>query len=132
MSVIYTDGSCVKNNAGGWAFCFVDADADWYLSDGVENTTNNRMELMAVIEAIKFVSSKDCIIYTDSQLVKNCAEGVWKRKCNMDLWSLYDIVSMGKNIKYIWVKAHNGDFYNEKVDKLANMEAKKIFLKNNK
>jgi ribonuclease HI len=128
---IYTDGSCMKK-CGGWAFC-IDSKCGWELSGGEPNTTNNRMELQAIIEAIKYTNEiyEDypdtyVIIHTDSQLSMRCAKGIYKKKANLDLWDIYNKVSKGKNIEYIWVKAHNGNKYNEIVDKLAKEEAKKI------
>ena len=85
------------------------------------------MELTAVIESIKFIkdSSKEYKIYSDSQLTINCATGKWKRKKNLDLWEKFDIEIKGKNVVFEWVKAHNGNHYNEIVDKFAYQEAKK-------
>jgi ribonuclease HI len=128
MIEIYTDGSCLKNcggGHGGWGFIMILEDIEYHVSGSNDNTTNNRMELQAVIEAITFnadiVSYK---IYTDSQLVLQCAKGNWKRKANLDLWEIYNKASMGKYIEWEWVKAHNGNKYNELVDKLARNAAK--------
>lgn len=133
MLELYTDGSCVKNpdGPGGWAVVLIDDDKyEWYLSDGEDKTTNNRMELRAVIEGIKLINDGSvCNIYTDSKLVINCATGLWKRKANIDMWEEYDKISKNKIINYEWVKGHNGNYYNEKVDKLALEEARKFYLK---
>ena len=129
MNRIYTDGSCIGNpGKGGWAFIFINKDNDEiHFSDSDENTTNNRMEMKAVIEGLKFLSAKEsCIIYSDSQLVINCATNKWKRKSNLDLWKEYDKVSSNKNIEFVWVKGHSGNEYNELVDKMALHEAKSI------
>lgn len=67
----------------------------------------------------------ECTVYSDSKLTINCANGTWNRKANLDLWKEYDIVSKKKK-SFQWVKAHNGDYYNEIVDKMAFNEAKKI------
>lgn len=125
---IYTDGSCLKNpnGPGGWAFILLEEDKHWIVSGNNSSTTNNRMELTAVIESLKFFSKKNCIIYTDSKYTKNCAEGKWKRKKNLDLWKEYEKYSKNKNISFVWVKAHNGNYYNEKVDRIAFFEAKSI------
>uniref|UniRef100_A0A6C0E1C4 ribonuclease H n=1 Tax=viral metagenome TaxID=1070528 RepID=A0A6C0E1C4_9ZZZZ len=131
MIKIYTDGSCLKNpGPGGWGVIMIDADGyEWHLSEGEGNTTNNRMELKAVIEGLKLINDKEeCTVYSDSKLTINCAEGKWNRKANLDLWKEYDIVSKRKKINYQWVKAHNGDYYNETVDKMAFNEAKKYDL----
>lgn len=135
MSIIklYTDGSCINNpGSGGWAFIMIDNDGnELYLSGCETFTTNNRMELKAVIEGLKLINDIDfCTIYSDSKLVINCASGLWKRNKNLDLWKEYDDLSKTKkNIKFEWVKGHNGDYYNDFVDKLAFEEAKKNDLK---
>jgi len=119
---IYTDGSCLKNpGPGGWAVCIKKNDGNEYcFSGGEQATTNNRMELKAVIEAISHIKTRsECNIYTDSQLVINCATGKWKRKANLDLWEEFAQQSKNKKINFNWVKGHSGNKYNEMVDKLA-------------
>lgn len=125
---IYTDGSCLKNPSGpsGWAFCLLENDEEWFVCGGEESSTNNRMELLAVIEALDFAQGKEYNLYTDSNLTLKCAKKEWKRKANLDLWEKFDIVIADKKINWFWVKAHNGNHYNEKVDSLANQEAKNI------
>ena len=124
---IYTDGSCLKNpgGKGGWAFVLLENDEEIYGSGSESSTTNNRMELVAVIEALKFVKNNNYNIFSDSKLTINCAQNIWKRKANLDLWQEYDIVSKNKKIIWYWVRSHNGNKYNELVDKLAKDEAKK-------
>ena len=129
--VIYTDGSCIPNpGRGGWAFVALSDDRDklpteWHISGGENISTNNRMELYAVIKAIEFFPNKnEYIIYSDSQYVINCAKGIWARKKNVDLWKKYEEVSNGVNIEWCWVKGHSGDKYNEIVDLLAKQETK--------
>lgn len=129
MLEIYTDGSCLKNpnGPGGWALCILENDKEFYICGNEKSTTNNRMELKAVIEAVSCLKkNQECIIYSDSQLIINCASNIWKRKANMDLWEEYENISKNKKIKFEWVKAHNKNYYNEIVDKLAFNEAKKI------
>jgi len=129
MSILFTDGSCLKNpgGPGGWAFIFIDKDREIHMSDGEKSTTNNKMELQAVIEGLRFIKSKEkCKIYSDSLYVINCATGKWKRKANLDLWNEYEKVSFDKNIEFEWVKGHSGNEYNEKVDKMALNEARLI------
>jgi ribonuclease HI len=127
MIEIYTDGSCLKNpgGPGGWAICIIEKNnPDYCFCGNEQSTTNNRMELKAIIEAVSCLKEKDeCIIYSDSQLCINCASGKWKRKANLDLWLEYDKFSKNKNIKFEWVKGHSGNVYNEIVDKLAYQEA---------
>jgi ribonuclease HI len=83
------------------------------------------MELLAVIEALKCLNQTTCDIYSDSQWVINCAQKLWKRNKNLDLWKLYDEISKNFIIKYIWVKGHSGNIYNEQCDKLAYAELDK-------
>ena len=131
-TVIYTDGSSLKNpGPSGWGCIIIEKydnkNYEITLSGNEKKSTNNRMELLAVIEGIRFTDNKDIKIFSDSKLVINCAKGLWKRKKNLDLWERYDKVIKNKNINYTWVKGHNGDRYNEKVDKIAREEAKNIF-----
>lgn len=136
---IYTDGSCLKNpnGPGGWAYAVIENEEIVNFSyGGSKNTTNNRMELLAVITALKALNTPkapktltDSLLYsfyTDSQLVIKCATGEWKRKANLDLWREYDLVSENKKIKYTWVRGHNGNVYNEFVDNLAHSYAKQL------
>ena len=126
--IIYTDGSCIPNpGPGGYGFVVLPTKKnqyEWHVSGGEENTTtNNRMELTAVIEALKFCyDQKKFLIYSDSMYVINCAQGKWKKKKNEDLWNEYSSVSKGKNISWVWVKGHSKNYYNEIVDTLAKKE----------
>ena len=72
---IYTDGSCLENPGGasGWSFCVLERDKTWLISGGEASSTNNRMELTAVIEALEWVMGDKYTIYTDSLLTLNCA-----------------------------------------------------------
>ena len=116
---IYTDGSC-RDKIGGYAFIILKNNLEISWSEKVYDTTNNRMELLAVIEALKCLSKKEsCDIYSDSQWVINCAQKKWKRNKNLDLWEEYDTISQNYSINFIWVKGHSGDIYNERCDKLA-------------
>jgi len=119
--VIYTDGSCSPNpGKGGWGYIAVFSDHDIYGSGSEKHTTNNLMEMTAVIEALKeFRRYTHFTIYSDSKYVINCASGVWKRKANLRLWEQYDKYAKGKSISFTWVKGHSGDHYNELVDKLS-------------
>ena len=128
MIKIYTDGSCLKNpGPGGWGVIMIDADGyEWHLSEGEGNTTNNRMELQAIIEALNFVQGPEYIIYTDSELTMKCAVGIYSRKANKDLWEEYNRALDGRKLHWVWVKAHNGNLYNDYVDMLARLEAKSI------
>ena len=134
MIKIYTDGSCLTNPGdGGWA-AIINIDGKIKKISGNEkNTTNNRMELMAPINALKYINSKDPIeIFTDSKYVKNgITEWIntwvlnnWKTSNkedvkNKDLWIELYKLNQSLNVKWNWVKAHAGDTLNEEVDILA-------------
>ncbi len=120
MSIAYTDGSCSPNpGPGGWAYIY---NEKTFNSGADKNTTNNRMELMAVIECLKYHEQvnmgRELTIHSDSQLVINCAQRLWKRNLNLDLWAIFD--SFKTKINWVKVKAHSGDKYNSMVDNLAN------------
>lgn len=131
-TTIYTDGSCTKidpkssTGPGGWGFAIYTKDDDLHFaaSGGEADTTNNRMEMMAVIEALKFTIGQDVAIHTDSDYTRRCATGKWKRSKNIDLWNTYDKVAKGRKVEWVKVKAHSGIKGNEYVDRLANMEAR--------
>ena len=128
IPIIFTDGSCLKNpnGPGGWAFTLIENGKQWTLSGGESSTTNNRMELMAVIEALCFAQGNEYVIHTDSELTMKCAMGVYKRKANKDLWDEYDRALRSRKINWVWVKAHNGNSLNEYVDHLARKEAEML------
>ena len=139
--IIYTDGSCLKNPGGasGWCCCLIEnqklispvGEDLWILSGGEISSTNNRMELTAVNEALAMCKDgEECIIYTDSKLTLNCAKVIWKRKSNLDLWDIFDICSKNINIKWEWVKSHSTNDINNLVDQMARNEAKLIKNKN--
>lgn len=135
---IFTDGACSGNpGIGGWGVILRHKDIEKELSGGELETTNNRMELTAVIEALKALK-KQCNItlYTDSKYVMN---GVtqwlenWKRNNwktahkksdvkNIDLWIMLDELIKQHEIRWVWVKGHNGHPENERVDSLAREE----------
>ena len=134
MIKIYTDGSCLSNPGnGGWAAIININGEIKKISGNEKNTTNNRMELMAPINALKNVNSKDPIeIFTDSKYVKNGITGWintwvlnnWKTSKkenvkNKDLWIELYKLNQSLNVKWNWVKAHTGDTLNEEVDMLA-------------
>jgi ribonuclease HI len=98
------------------------------MSGGDPCTTNNRMELQAIIEALEFVQGNEYVLYTDSELIMKCATGIYKRKANKDLWDKYEKVLNCRKLNWVWVKAHNGNCMNEYVDRLCRQEAE--FLKN--
>lgn len=123
---VYTDGSCIYNpGPGGWAFLVVQESCDKHVTQcgGEYKTTNNRMELQAVIEALLFIPEPNVDIYTDSLLVLRCATGAWKRKANLDLWAKFDSVAKHKDLRWTWVRGHCGNVLNEQVDRLARQKA---------
>ncbi|MFL2746405.1 MAG: cyclic pyranopterin monophosphate synthase MoaC [Dehalococcoidia bacterium] len=125
MILIYTDGSCLSNpGPGGWAAIILDGESKMILKGGEKNTTNNRMEIMAVISGLESVSNDDDVtIYSDSKYVINSITLGWKRKANLDLWELLDQQLIGKNVEWKWVKGHSGDKYNDEADQIAFSEA---------
>ena len=138
---LYTDGACSGNpGAGGWGVILRYGEIEKELSGGEENTTNNRMELTAVIEALKALKKEcDITIYTDSRYVMDGVQewmpnwklNGWKTtnkkspEKNEELWQILDSLLSKHKIKWVWVKGHNGHPENERVDKLARDEAKK-------
>ena len=138
MIKIYTDGSCLSNPGnGGWAAIININGEIKKISGNEKNTTNNRMELMAPINALKNINSKDPIeIFTDSKYVKNGLNDClntwvlnnWKTSKkenvkNKDLWLELHKLNQSLNVKWNWVKAHAGDPLNEEVDMLAKKAA---------
>ena len=138
MIKIYTDGSCLSNPGnGGWAAIININGEIKKISGNEKNTTNNRMELMAPINALKNINSKDPIeIFTDSKYVKNgITEWIntwvlnnWKTSKkenvkNKDLWLELHKLNQSLNIKWNWVRAHAGNPLNEEVDMLAKKAA---------
>jgi ribonuclease HI len=118
---VYTDGSCTPNpGKGGWAFIAIFPDSELHVNGKDNYTTNNIMELTAVIEALKELKDHNSFhIFSDSKYVINCAEGKWQKKKNKELWHTYESLVKNKHITFEWVKGHNGNYYNELVDKLS-------------
>lgn len=128
LSRIYTDGSCLKNpnGPGGWAYVVVRENVEIIGYGSNSTTTNNRMELQAIIEALLSVEKGEYELYTDSQWALKCATGVWRRKANLDLWIEFENVSKDLKLHWYWVKSHNDNEYNNLVDELAREEARKL------
>ena len=133
--VIYTDGACKGNpGPGGWGAWLRAGQAERELWGGASQTTNNRMELTAVIQG-QAVLTRPCTvaIYTDSEYVKN---GIttwihnWKKRGwrtaanapvkNVELWQQLDALAAKHRVSWHWVKGHSGDPGNERADELAN------------
>ncbi len=134
MIKIYTDGSCLGNpGLGGWAAIIFLNDKKIKIKGKKKNTTNNQMELMAPIKALKKIPVGEKVqIYTDSKYVKmgitewieSWKKNDWKTSSkkkvkNKDLWKKLDHLSEKYQIKWLWVKGHSGDITNEEVDQLA-------------
>ena len=136
MIKIYTDGACSGNpGRGGWAAIILDGEKIEKISGSKDNTTNNRMELTAVISALKYVKDKDLEIYTDSKYTKDGIEkwiSNWKKNGwktankqdvkNKDLWNELDQLNSEKNVHWNWVKGHANNQYNNMADELARSE----------
>lgn len=136
---IYTDGSSMGNpGPGGWGVVMKFRDKVKELSGGEKTSTNNRMELTAVIEALEAVKSTKwpVEIYSDSRYVVDAVNKVWvfnwNKKPNMsgkknpDLWKRFlKTYSNFNDINFIWVKGHNGHPENERCDKLATEQSAK-------
>lgn len=134
---IYTDGSCLGNpGPGGWGVIGLNGDdVAFKIGGGDTQTTNNIMELTAVIQGIKRCGVGPVMVYTDSKYVmdgitkwiKSWKRNDWKTSTgssvkNKELWVMLDDI-VGSCITFEWVKGHNGDHWNEEVDKLANQLA---------
>lgn len=151
---VYTDGSCINNpGAGGWAVVFNTEYSYTHICGGEKYTTNNRMELRAVIEAFKEINSMHLLnndkvlefeLFCDSAYVVNSINNGWIEKWlvndwkttkgesvkNKDLWmEVHKAKSVldknGVKIRLIKIKGHAGNLYNELVDKLAKGQSKK-------
>ncbi len=145
--IIHTDGACSNNqskeNIGGYGAILQYKDYKKEIFDGEKNTTNNRMELKAIIESLKILKRKDIPveIYTDSAYIANCMNQKWYIKWksngwvtskkspveNKELWEqLINLADDLKDIKFIKVKGHNGHELNERADFLAKEGIKKV------
>ncbi|CCU79579.1 Ribonuclease HI [Halanaerobium saccharolyticum subsp. saccharolyticum DSM 6643] len=139
---VYTDGACIGNpGPGGYAAVILNSESEKLktVSGSAKDSTNNRMELKAVIEALKILPKNSTIdLYSDSSYVLNGLSSwieSWKKNgwktsskkevANQDLWQELDNLAANFNLNYQKVKGHSGDFYNEEVDKLAKKEAEK-------
>ena len=134
---IYTDGACSGNpGPGGWGAIILYNNDSSTLSGGEKLTTNNRMEITAVIKSLEIIEENSEIkIYTDSKYVingitnwiKSWKENDWissnkKVVKNIDLWKNLDLLVQKKKISWQWVKGHSGNKMNEKVDEIARNE----------
>ena len=132
---IFTDGACKGNpGMGGWGALIIDNNKEIEIYGGSLNTTNNRMELLATINALKFYDDSKIIeLYTDSKYVQN---GItdwidnWKKNGwlnaskkpvkNIELWKELDAMSKFHKVDWFWVKGHRNHRENDLADALAN------------
>jgi ribonuclease HI len=141
---IYTDGACKGNpGAGGWGAWFHYNGHEKSIFGGEENTTNNRMEMTAVIKALETLKRSSKVkLYTDSSYVqKGMTEWLvgWKAKNwrtaakkavkNDDLWKQLDELASQHQIEWLWVRGHDGNMGNERADALANAGVEQVLNK---
>jgi len=141
MIEIYTDGACKGNpGVGGWGALIINGLAEDEIYGGEKETTNNRMELKAVIMALEKINNNEkATIYTDSVYVqKGINEWIDKWKVNgwrasnkksvknKDLWVELDELSANFQLTWVWVKGHSGNIGNEKADNLANKGVEQV------
>ena len=134
MIKIYTDGSCIGNPGnGGWAAIIINDKKKIKIKGSKKNTTNNQMELLAPIKALKKISKGSKVqIFTDSKYVKlgitewihNWKKNGWKTANkqpvkNKELWTELDLLTNEFEISWNWVKAHSTDKLNNEVDLIA-------------
>ncbi|GAB4527181.1 MAG: ribonuclease HI [Amphiplicatus sp.] len=139
MIEIYTDGACAGNpGPGGWGALIVENGRKREICGGEAETTNNRMEMTAAIEALR-ATRGPVVLYTDSQYLKN---GVtdwmnrWKRNGwktadrkpvkNQDLWMALDALLSERRVEWRWVRGHAGDAGNERADALARLGLERV------
>lgn len=138
---IYTDGACKGNpGVGGWGVLLEHDGRTRELHGGEAHTTNNRMELIAVIRALEALErGTRARLHTDSQYVQlGISKWIhdWKKRAwhtadkkpvkNLDLWRRLDELSGGHEIEWIWVRGHEGNIGNERADELANLGVAEI------
>jgi ribonuclease HI len=137
---IYTDGACDPNpGPGGWAALLIAKGKEHVISGSESETTNNRMELTAAIQALNTLQDRSRIeFYTDSEYLKkgitewmaNWRARNWRRKggklANVDLWQALDKAIQEHQIQWHWVRGHSGDRHNQRVDLLARKAIQRI------
>lgn len=152
MIEIYTDGACTGNpGEGAWGFIVIkDGVVIQKSKKAYKLTTNNRMEMLAVFFALKYIFDsnlleEEIIIYSDSNLVVSAFNQNWlqswkknnwrksdkKAVVNKDIWEYIGPLYEKIRPKFVWVKGHNGNKYNEEVDKLATGEVEQARISDN-
>ena len=140
-AIVYTDGACSGNpGPGGWGATIKIDRETFEIYGGEDNTTNNRMELIAAIKALEYLNeSYEITLYTDSNYVKdgitkwifNWKKNNWKTSSkktvkNCDLWIQLDTNQEKRKVTCNWVKGHSGNIGNERADELARMGIEEI------
>lgn len=140
-AIVYTDGACSGNpGPGGWGATIKIDHETFEIFGGEDNTTNNRMELIAAIKALEYLNeSYEITLYTDSNYVKdgitkwifNWKKNNWKTSSkkivkNSDLWIQLDAIQEKRKVNWNWVKGHSGNIGNERADELARMGIEEI------
>ena len=138
--IIYTDGACSGNpGPGGYGVVLMSGSHRKEISEGFRLTTNNRMELLAIIKGLEALKKKNTPVklFTDSQYVANAVNKGWvfdwerkhfKKKKNQDLWIRFLELYRQHNVSLFWLKGHNNDTENERCDVLAVNASKKPVL----
>ncbi len=122
MIEIYADGACSGNpGPGGWGAVIIRGGGNREeIKGSVESTTNNRMEMTAVIEGLKRTAEgSDVTIRSDSQYLISTMTRGWKRSANLDLWHTLDDLTAKRKVHWVWVKGHDGHPENERAHRLA-------------
>ena len=137
---IYTDGACSGNpGPGGWGAILMYRGAEKELSGGERDTTNNRMELTAVIRALALLKEPCAVtVYTDSQYISKAMTEGWLKKWkaagftkkgglkNADLWRELDELLQRHEVRFVWVKGHAENEFNNRCDRMAVREREKF------
>lgn len=137
---LYTDGACSGNpGPGGWGAILLYKGAEKTLSGGEAVTTNNRMELTGVIQGLRALrESCDVTVYTDSQYISRAINEGWLAKWkkagftkkgglkNAELWRELDVLLQKHIVRFVWVKGHADNEFNNRCDKMAVAEREKL------
>lgn len=119
---LYTDGAASGNpGPGGYGAVLKCGGHEKELSGGFARTTNNRMELLAVIKGLEAIrwEGAEVVVFSDSTYVVNTVTKNWKRKKNLDLWARFDELAGKFSLSFNWIKGHAGHPENERCDRLA-------------
>jgi len=120
---LYSDGSCSNNpGTGGYGTILIYNEHKKELHGRVENTTNNRMELLGIIKGFECLKEKCMVtVVTDSKYVVDTINNNWKIKKNKDLWEQLNKLLLQHETEFKWIKGHNGNPENERCDYLARL-----------